>query len=145
MSKQKEISTRTLVRIQKVTLRASKGQSIWMNGMKACSVDSTVHYSFDFAQQVHTCTCIPGNPLQPGPIYFETPRKCGIFGIMCKAVPRQLNYLIDEASDVGKGANTSVSYGRGTMDEAKPTSIFMLTTALGRIKITISFGTPLGE
>ena len=73
---------------------------------EACSVNSAVHYSFDFAQQVH----IPSNPLQPGPIYFKTPRKCGIFGIMCEAVPRQVNYLIDEASDVGKGANTMISY-----------------------------------
>ena len=29
---------------------------------------------------------------------------------MCEAVPRQVNYLIDEASDVGKGANTTISY-----------------------------------
>ena len=30
------------------------------------------HYSMDFAQQVH----FPSNPLQPGPIYFKTPRMC---------------------------------------------------------------------
>ena len=72
----------------------------------ACSLDTTIHYSFDFAQQVH----IPSNPMQPGPIYFKTPRKCGIFGVMCEALPRQVNYLIDEASDVGKGANTTISY-----------------------------------
>ena len=65
-----------------------------------------MHYSFDFAQQVH----IPSNPMQPGPIYFKTPRKCAIFGVMCEAIPRQVNYLIDEASDVGKGANTTISY-----------------------------------
>ena len=65
----------------------------------------TCHYSFDFAQQVH----YPSNPQQPGPVYFLTPRKCGIFGICCEAIPRQLNYLIDEAVDVGKGANTVVS------------------------------------
>ena len=64
-----------------------------------------VHYSFDFAQQVH----YPSDPHQPGPIYFLTPRKCGIFGICCEALPRQINYLIDEAVDVGKGANTVVS------------------------------------
>ena len=29
-----------------------------------------VHYSFDFAQQVH----YPHNPLQPGPMYFKTAR-----------------------------------------------------------------------
>jgi len=33
-----------------------------------------VHYSFDFAQQVH----YPHNPLQPGPIYIKTPRKCAV-------------------------------------------------------------------
>ena len=72
----------------------------------ACSLDTTIHYSFDFAQQVH----IPCNPMQPGPIYFKTPRKCGIFGVMCEAIPRQINYLIDEASEVGKGANTTISF-----------------------------------
>ena len=48
--------------------------------------------------------------MQPGPIYFKTLRKCAIFGIMCEAIPQQVNYLIDEASDVGKGANTTISY-----------------------------------
>lgn len=71
-----------------------------------CTLDITMHYSFDFAQQIH----IPSNPMQPGPIYFKTPRKCGIFGVMCEAIPRQVNYLIDEASVVGKGANTTISY-----------------------------------
>ncbi len=64
-----------------------------------------VHYSFDFAQQVH----YPHNPLQPGPMYFKTARKCGVFGVCCEAIPRQVNYLIDEASDTGKGANTVIS------------------------------------
>lgn len=64
-----------------------------------------MHYSFDFAQQVH----YPHNPLQPGPIYFKTPRKCAVFGVCCEALPRQVNYLIDESCDTGKGANTVVS------------------------------------
>ena len=64
-----------------------------------------MHYSFDFAQQVH----YPSNPLQPGPMYFKTARKCAIFGVCCEGVPRQVNYLIDEASDTGKGANTVIS------------------------------------
>ena len=64
-----------------------------------------VHFSFDFAQQVH----YPHNPLQPGPMDFKTPRKCAIFGICCEGIPRQVNYLIDEASNTGKGANTVVS------------------------------------
>ena len=48
--------------------------------------------------------------MQPGLIYFKTPRKCAIFGVMCEAIPQQVNYLIDEASDGGKGANTTISY-----------------------------------
>ena len=48
-------------------------------------------------------------PLQPGPTYFLTPRKCEIFGVCCEAISRQLNYLIDEASETGKGANIIVS------------------------------------
>ena len=73
---------------------------------EACSLLTTMHYSFDFAQQIH----IPSNPMQPDPIYFKTPRKCAIFGVMCEAIPRQVNYLIDEASDAGKGANATISY-----------------------------------
>ena len=64
----------------------------------------SVHYSFDFAQQVcdtiiHTHNSIlinaqveyPHNPQQPGPIYFLAPRKCGRFGVCCEAVPRQVS------------------------------------------------------
>ena len=71
-----------------------------------CSFSGTMHYSLDYAQQVH----FPSNPMQPGPIYFKIPRKCGIFGVMCEAVPRQVNYLIDEAAVCGKGANATISY-----------------------------------
>jgi hypothetical protein len=66
---------------------------------------SQAHYSFDYAQQVH----YPSDPMQPGPIYFLTPRKCSLFGICCEAIPRQVNYLCDESVDRGKGANTVVS------------------------------------
>ena len=71
-----------------------------------CSLKATIHYSFDFAQQVH----IPSNPIQPGPIYFKTPRKCEIFGVMCEAIPQQVNFLIDEAATTGKGANATISF-----------------------------------
>lgn len=64
-----------------------------------------VHYSFDYAQQVH----YPSDPMQPGPIYFLTPRKCTIFGINCETIPRQINFLTDEAGDYGKGANAVIS------------------------------------
>ena len=70
-----------------------------------CSSNMVVHHSFDMAQQVH----YPSDPFQPGPMYFLTPWKCAIFGVCCEALPRQVNYLIDEASDTGKGANTIVS------------------------------------
>ena len=63
------------------------------------------HYNFDMAQQVF----YPNDPLQPGPMYFLTPRKCAILGVCCEAIPRQVNYLIDEDVDIGKGANAIVS------------------------------------
>ena len=62
------------------------------------------HYRIDMAQQVF----YPNDPLH-GPMYFLTPRKCAIFGVCCEAIPRQINYLIDEAVDMGKGANAIVS------------------------------------
>ena len=70
-----------------------------------CSRSIEAHYSFDMAQQVF----YPFDPLQPGPMYFLTPRKCAIFGVCNEAIPRQINYLIDEAVDCGKGANSIVS------------------------------------
>ena len=65
-----------------------------------------MHYSFDFAQQVH----LPCDPLQPGPMYFLTPRICGIFGVCCEALPIQANYLIDEAASTSKGSSAVISY-----------------------------------
>ena len=35
-----------------------------------CSLDTTMHYSFDFAQQVH----YPSNPMQPGKLFFLSPK-----------------------------------------------------------------------
>ena len=54
-----------------------------------CSMSITTQYSFDFAKQVH----YPSDPLQPGPIYFITLRKCGFFGVCCEGGPQQVNYL----------------------------------------------------
>lgn len=109
-----------------------------------CSIHTVIHYSFDFAQQIH----IPSNPMQPGPIYFKTPRKCGIFGVMSEAVPQQVNYLIDEASDVGKRANTTISYVHHYFQNhgLGETCVHLkLTTARGRVKTTVSFDTWHGE
>ena len=67
--------------------------------------EGTIHYSFDYAQNV----MYPSNPQQPGPAYFKSARKCGIFGIACEPLAFQVNYLIDEDDDPGKGANSTVS------------------------------------
>jgi hypothetical protein len=71
-----------------------------------CSRQMSMHYSFDYAQQVH----LPSSPLQPGPIYFLVPRKCGLFGVYCEGIPKQVNFLIDEAHCITKGSNAVVSY-----------------------------------
>ena len=44
-----------------------------------------VHYSFDYAQQLHYTS----DPMQPGPFYSLCPRKCGLFGIVCDGTNRQ--------------------------------------------------------
>ncbi len=62
------------------------------------SLETKIHYSFGYVQQVH----IPSNPMQPGPIYFKTPRKCGILGVTSEAVLRQIIILVDEGVSVGK-------------------------------------------
>ena len=49
--------------------------------LPAGSGPDSLHYSFDFAQQVH----YPHNPLQPGPMYFKTARKCAVFGVFFHA------------------------------------------------------------
>lgn len=70
-----------------------------------CSFDGKAHYSFDFAQQLQ----YPANPLQPGPIYFKVPRRCGLFGVHCEPLGKQVNFLIDEGVSVGKGADCVIS------------------------------------
>ena len=66
---------------------------------------TTMHYSYDFAQQVH----LPFDCQQTGPAYFKTARKCGIFGVSCEGKAEQVNYLIDEAENPGKGADCTIS------------------------------------
>lgn len=63
------------------------------------------HYSWDFAQQFY----YPYEDQQVGPIYFKTPRKAQLFGVCCEGIPRQTNYLIDEADFLEKDANTVIS------------------------------------
>ncbi|KAL9977317.1 hypothetical protein ACROYT_G014707 [Oculina patagonica] len=65
---------------------------------KPYTIDAVIHYSVDLAQQVH----IPSNAMQPGLIYFTTPSKCLILGVMCKAMPQQVNWLNTTMSGEGK-------------------------------------------
>ncbi|XP_052805759.1 uncharacterized protein LOC128235083 [Mya arenaria] len=78
----------------------------YLEGAVSCSLDATVHYSWDFAQQVH----IPHHSQQVGPLYFKTARRCEVFGVCCEGSEKQVFYLGDEGVAPGKGANTVVSY-----------------------------------
>ena len=52
-----------------------------------------VHYTFDYAQLVtlpHLCR-------QPSPLYFKTPREVQLFDVCIEGIPKQINYLPDEA------------------------------------------------
>ena len=49
------------------------------------SIPAYMHYSFDFAQQIH----YPYSPQQPDQLLFRTLRKCGIFGVCCEATSTQ--------------------------------------------------------
>ena len=71
-----------------------------------CSRQCDMHYSFDFGQQLH----YPSNPVQPSPLYFLQPRKCGLFGVCCEGVPQQINYLIDEGMASSHSSNATISY-----------------------------------
>ena len=69
------------------------------------TIDKCLHIAMDFAQNIS----YPSNPLQPGPLYFLAPQKVHLFGICCESIPRQVNYLIDEAHFTSKGSNTVIS------------------------------------
>jgi len=97
---------RDLYRTMVSDCKASVADGTVLGQNAACSRPGTVHYSFDFAQQVH----FPSDALQPGPMYFLCPRKCGIFGICCEGIPQQVNFLIDESHCCSKGSNAVISY-----------------------------------
>ncbi|XP_035516337.1 uncharacterized protein LOC118327178 [Morone saxatilis] len=99
-----------------------------------CSYEGMVHYSMDFAQQIH----YPNDPLQPGPMYFKTPRKCGVFGVACEALPKQVTFLLDESIQTGKGSNCVISpiytHILRIMDWVKCTCTFMQITVRDKNK-----------
>ena len=55
--------------------------------------------------QLCTAGALSGRSRSAWSNLFLTPRKCRIFGVTCEAIPRQINFLTDEAGDCGKGAN----------------------------------------
>lgn len=73
-----------------------------------------------------------GSPQQTGPEIFKTARKCGIFGVCCE--PLQVNCLIDEAEDVGKGAEATLSLFHHSL-----LSMFIFTTVSVRIRIIAKY------
>ena len=104
-----------------------------------CSRQIAMHYSFDYAQQVH----LPSHPLQPGPIYFLVPQKVGLFGVCCERVPKQGTSWLTKL----------ISYWRGTMRwfrfftissrilvSARPKQTFTATTALDKTRTDLSCG-----
>lgn len=64
----------------------------------------SMHESKDFAGQIN----YPYENQQVGPIYFKTPRRAQLFGVCNEGIPKQINYLIDEADFTEKNANTVI-------------------------------------
>lgn len=87
------------------SIEEAVGKTIATGRAEPCNYAGTCHYSFDMAQQVH----IPHNPMQPGPIYFLTPFKLGLFGVMNDTLKKQCNFVIPESVVINKGANMIVS------------------------------------
>ena len=110
-----------------------------LHASSPCSRAISIHCSFDFAQQVH----LPSNPLQPGPLYSLVPRKVGLFGVGCEGIPKQVNYIIDEAHLILKGWNAVVSYLNHflkALDLERPMPNFTATIAEDETKIILSCG-----
>jgi hypothetical protein len=90
---------------ESIQLSKESYQQVLPDGKLSENKDFVMHYSWDFAQQLH----IPYEDHQVGPIYFKSPRIAQLFGICCEALPQQVNYLIDEADFPGKGADVVIS------------------------------------
>ena len=109
-----------------------------------CSHRMSMHYSFDCAQQVH----LPSNPLQPGPIYFLVPRKCGLFGVCCEGLPQQINFVIDEAHLIIKvpmQLSHIYTFSLRTVDWERLMCSFTSTIVQERTRIASFCGTARGE
>ena len=85
--------------------QAEVAKSAWEASENGKYIPTLGHYSYDFAQQVH----FPFSSQQTGPEFFKTARKCAIFGVCNDGKSQQVNYLIDEAENPGKGADCVIS------------------------------------
>ncbi|GFN80986.1 hypothetical protein PoB_000749200 [Plakobranchus ocellatus] len=103
VNKERELYNSYVQSSKKHIFEASIGE---LQKSTPCTCNIKVMYAFDFAQQVH----LPSSPMQPGPIYFLTPRKCGLFGVCCPGIPEQMNFVVDEGMCCGKGSNFVISY-----------------------------------
>ena len=71
-----------------------------------CTPDQTPkyqHITFDFAQQA----CIPHHAREVGALYFKVPRRIQIFGVAEEAIPKQINFLVDENETIGPDGSKS--------------------------------------
>ena len=105
-----------------------------------CSTDFAVHFSFDYAQQVH----LPSFPMQQGPLYFLVPRKVGIFGVCMEGIPRQVKYLIDESHCSSKGSFPIFTTTLRTMGWGRRMYTCTVITAVARTRTGISLPTSCG-
>ena len=89
-------------------LQCKDGEKEWKAHAESGNVSKVkkMHHSYDYAQQVH----FPCSPQQTSPEFFKTARKYSLFGVCCEPLSFQMNYLIDEAQDVGKGADATIRH-----------------------------------
>ena len=64
----------------------------------------------------------PNSPYQPGPIFFKTPRKCLVFGIIEEASSKMEIYLLDESVVIKKGADCVISLVHDHLEKRADTS-----------------------
>ena len=78
-------------------------KKIQMTGSPVPSIvpsTGVIHYSFDFAQQIH----YPHDPFQPGPMYFlKAPRKCSILVCAVRGFCSSTTTSLMRLSTVEKG------------------------------------------
>ncbi|KAF2905718.1 hypothetical protein ILUMI_00463, partial [Ignelater luminosus] len=79
--------------------------NMWCHQTTAEGSSSFLGLSFDFTQNIS----YPNISQRVGSAYFKAGRKCSIFGINDEKTGIQTNFLINEANDIGKGPNPTIS------------------------------------